>query len=392
MKILWEHALPTTEKSVDYQFESPILEHGNHVYFVSSTAGTQLLHIIEKDVGEGRTQALPRSVSVLPSKYFFFTHGDHAVLYTGDLHLVRGGEIIRTLSMTGLGEINSHLIREDRLYISCCGRVGDSLCCIDLNTLDVVWGLGISNSTNYRAGDPAFFGDLLTCFGRDHLLFIRPDDGTIVGTLKLPRISKLFCPIHLDDDTLLIGYTNWTNAGILKYQISTKKILWRHKRKFEGPQLKCRIHYHDGQAFWVKNTTELICLDAENGEEVYRLPTAPWLYTDLCFHGDAILYGTAGADGYLNCLDRRTGTIRWSRFLKNGCAYFGLQDESVFVGDFTKTIMKISTADGSILDELHLDAEVVGRIALGHGCLYSIVWGNNEKEIRLVKIQRKNAP
>ena len=388
MKILWEYALPTTEKSLEYEFESPILENGNHVCFVSSTAGTQRLHIIDQNTGEGRAQVLPRSVSVLPSKYFFFTHGDHAVLYTGDLHLLHGGVLTRTLSMTGLGEINAHLIRDGRLYISCNGRVGASLCCIDLDTLDVVWGLGISNSSNYRAGDPAFFGDLISCFGRDQLLFVQPEDGTIVGTLKLPRISKLFCPIRLDDDNLLIGYTNWTNAGILKYQISTKKILWRHKRKFEGPQLQCRIHYRDGQAFWVKNSTELICLNAENGEEVYRLPTAPWLYTDLRFHEDSILYGTSGADGYLNCLDQRSGTVRWAQFLKNGCAYYGLQDESVFVGDFSKTIREISITDGRIMDELSLDAEVVGQVALRSNCLYTVIWGNGEKDIRLVKISR----
>ena len=388
MKILWEYALPTTEKSVEYEFESPILENGNHVCFVSSTAGTQRLHIIDQNTGEGRAQVLPRSVSVLPSKYFFLTHGDHAVLYTGDLYLLHDGVLTRTLSMTGLGEINAHLIRDGRLYIACNGRVGASLCCVDLDTLDVVWGLGISNSTNYRAGDPAFFGDLISCFGRDQLLFVQPEDGTIVGTLKLPRISKLFCPIRLDDDHLLIGYTNWSNAGILKYQISTKKILWRHKRKFEGPQLQCRIHYRDGQAFWVKNSTELICLNAENGEEVYRLPTTPWLYTDLCFHEDSILYGTSGADGYLNCLDRRSGTVRWAQFLKNGCAYYGLQDESVFVGDFSKTIREVSVTDGRIMDELHLDAEVVGQIALGSNCLYTVIWGNEEKDIRLVKISR----
>ncbi len=186
---------------------------------------------------------------------------------------------------------------------------------------------------------------------------------------------------------MLIGYTNWTNAGILKYQISTKKVLWRHKRKFEGPQLKCKIYHSNDKAFWVKNSTELICVDIENGEEIHQLRTTPWLYTDLQFYQDNILYETAGADGYINCLDCETIKSRWSAFLKNGCAYYGVCNDSIVTGDFDKTIKQFSICDGRLINEMPIDGEVVGQITVSEGCLYTVIWGNSEKDIRLVKIQ-----
>lgn len=191
----------------------------------------------------------------------------------------------------------------------------------------------------------------------------------------------------MDDDTVLIGYTNWTNAGILKYQLSTKQVVWRHKRKFEGPQLKCGIYRHQNKVFWAKNSTELICLDIVTGEELYHLRTAPWLYTDLRFHRNGILYGTAGADGYLNHIDCETGAVKWSAFLKNGCAYYAMTDDSVLVGDFDKSVKQFSISNGTLIQELPVDGEVVGQLTVSQGFLYTVVWANQEKAVRLVKIR-----
>jgi outer membrane protein assembly factor BamB len=183
----------------------------------------------------------------------------------------------------------------------------------------------------------------------------------------------------------LLGYTNWTNAGILKYHLSTKQIVWRHKRKFEGPQGRYRIYKEGNRVFWVKNGTELICLDVETGDELYALRTSPWLYTDLQFCQNLILYGTAGADGYFNVLDIETGKLKWSAFLKDGCAYYDIYKDSVLFGDWTKTVKQFSITDGKFLQTLPLDAEVVGRILVSDGYIYTIVWGNETKGVRLIQ-------
>lgn len=387
MKLMWEYPLPTNVNSNDSQYESPILENGKYVYFVSESAGWQKLHIVDKKTGAGYSRLLQKSVNILPSKYIFFSYNSTAVIYAGDLHFIQSDEVLRMLVFAQKGEITSYILIRNRLYVSCASGKNASLCCIDLDKMIFVWDLDISNSKPYRAGEITLFNDMISCYGRDQLLLVCPDSGEIVNALKVSRIDKLFCPIRLDNDTMLIGYTNWTNAGILKYQISTKKVLWRHKRKFEGPQLKCKIYHCKDKAFWVKNSTELICLDIENGEEIHQLRTTPWLYTDLQFYQGSIFYGTAGADGYLNCLDCETVKFRWSAFLKNGCAYYGICNDSIVTGDFDKTIKQFSVRDGRLINKMPVDGEVVGQITVSEGCLYTVIWGNSEKDIRLVKIQ-----
>lgn len=388
MQLKWEYPLPTSEKSEDYQYESPILENGDYLYFASKSAGFPKLHILYKENGEEcGSFLLQQSVRVLPLEYIFFLYNSKTIIYAGDLHFIQNTEVIRTLEFAGKGKITSHLLCDNHLYVSCNNGEQASLCCIDLNKMVFLWNIDISNTKPYHAGELCFYNNIISCYGRDQLLFINNVDGQIISTIKISRIDKLFCPLPLDDDTMLIGYTNWTNAGILKYQISTKKIIWRHKRKFEGPQLKCKIYCYQDTAFWVKNGTELISLNVKDGNETFSIRTSPWLYTDLQFIHDGILYGTAGADGYLNYLNWKTGNIKWSTFLKNGCAYYGIWDNSVFIGDFDKKIKQFNLCDGTLLNEMPVDGEVVGQIAVSEGYLYTVVWGNSKKDICLVKIQ-----
>jgi hypothetical protein len=59
----------------------------------------------------------------------------------------------------------------------------------------------------------------------------------------------------------------------------------------------------------------------------------------------------------------------------------------VLVGDWTKTIKQFSIADGNLLQTYSLDAEVVGRILVSDGYLYTIVWGNETKGVRLIQVK-----
>lgn len=387
MELIWEYSLPTNERSTEYVFESPILQYGQSVFYVTQSSGDWLLHIIDIESGVGSTQLLDKSCGIMPSECHFFTYNDKVYLYTGDLWVLQNGVILKHLDLSSIGGVNSHLLIEDHWIISCSNGRTSTLCSIELDTLTVVWQIDISNTKPYRTGELTRFGDWISCYGKDQLLFVEPARGEIVSAIRIPRIDKLFSPISLDDDTMLIGYTNWTNAGILKYSISAKRVLWRHKRKFEGPQLRCAIYRLNDHAFWVKNDTELICLNIETGDEIFKLRTTPWLYTKLQPFKDGFLYGTAGADGYLNYVSSTSGHSGWSVFLKNGCAYYDTSGDHAFVGDYDNTIKQISLHDGSIIQEYHLDAEVVGRITVSSNCLYTVIWGNAEKNVRLVKIR-----
>ena len=388
MEIKWQCPLPTNEHSVDYRYESPILILGDWLYFaMPEEEGTRIYHL-HKETGEGMCRTVRRPNPLLPHDYFFLAYENTAVLYTGDLHFFRGDTLVKRLYIQsgGKGKVVSHLVYGDALYLICSNGRTQTLESVDLKAMEWGQSMDISKSTPYQPGSLEVFGDQISFFGRDQLLFVDPSDFTISRGLTLPRIGKLFCPIPLDGDTMVLGYTNWSNAGILKYSTATKKILWRNKRNFEGPQLNCKVYLHNGRALWVKNGRELIAVDIDTGEEKYCVPTLPWAYTDLRFWGDRILYGTAGANGYLNCVHSETGEILWSVFLRNGCAYYDIWQDHAYVGDFGRSVKKISLQDGAVVEEYPVDAEVVGQHIISDGSLYTVLWGNDQKPIRLVSI------
>lgn len=385
MKLKWEYSLPTNEKSSDSQYESPILVNDDGIYYVSHSTEGRILHIIDQESGTGIQYTLPGTPFVLPHDYFFCLHGSAAVLYAGNLHLIQGNTVLKTLDFTELGKVTAHITLGDSLYIVCSGKES-TLCCISMKTMAVIWKTEITNSKPYRAGELSVFDDLIACYGKDQLLIINPKTGAIVKSLKIPRTDKLFSPIRIDDNTILLGFTNWSNSGILKYQLSTKQVLWKHKRKFEGPQLNCRIYRYADKAIWVKNNTELIAVNINNGEEAYHIRTTPWLYTDLHFLDNHILYGTAGADGYFNCLDAETGKLQWSIFLKNGCAYYAIHQNTVILGDFENNITQVALGNGELRHQLRMDNEIVGQLTVSENNLYTVVWSNDHKPVRLCKI------
>ena len=68
-------------------------------------------------------------------------------------------------------------------------------------------------------------------------------------------------------------------------------------------------------------------------------------------------------------------------------AYSILRKKAIVTGDFDKTIKQFSICDGRLINEMPVDGEVVGRITISEGYLYTVIWGNSEKDIRWVKIQ-----
>ena len=260
-----------------------------------------------------------------------------------------------------------------------------TLVCFDSKNLNISWELDVTTET-YISGPVYIFEEKVTCFAHGELLFIDLTKGSVLSSISIPHAEKLFCPIRLDEENIAIGFTNCTNAGILKYNQKSEKVEWKTDRKFEGPLLNCKIYRYNGKLFWVKNERELICLDEHTGEEKYKVPTLPWLYTDLQFNGDRALFGTSGADGFLNCIRTDTGEEVWKLPLKNGCVFFKKHDDSIFVGDFSKRIMQIGIETGNVLKELQTTGEVVGRIEVLDKALYTVVWGSATSKISLIKV------
>ena len=388
MNQIWEYPLPTNEKSIEHQFEGPILAGTDYLYYAVKTARNVTIHVVDNRTGQGTVYPFSRSefIWVGPKDFFGFFHNGLAYYFTADLHVFKGSLLIKTIPLSENREFNTWLHLENRLYLAIGHRPFEKLLCIDLDAQEILWSLNIGSTKNYVAGALSFFEGNILCYGLDHLLFVKPEDGSIEKKLKLPRIDKLFCPLRQEDDTLLIGYTNWTNAGVLCYDETTQKILWRYKRQFQGPLGNCRLYPYGDKIYWTKNDTELICLNRMTGEEISRVRTAPWRYTPLQFHDKYLLFGTSGSDGFLYCVDAEQCAVRWTIPLKEGCMFFGIRENSAYCGDYNNNLLCISLKDGMPHQPLSLDAEVIGDIEIGGNALYTVIWGNEEKPIRLVKI------
>ena len=379
MRLKWECPLACSNNSPD-GFESPILLEGGYVYYACQNPVRTDFHIVDAATGEDHVHTFDRALWAQPGKQFAFAWQGRVIYCADALLEAEGTQVLHRLRMPG--SVQRYLVYGHMLIVDCRQLLG-----VDLTTFTIAWVRPLDGEKPYITGELAPFGDLVTCYGRDQLLFVNPMDGSIVDTLRIPRINKLYNPVRLEDGSLLIGYTNWTNAGVLRYHPGEKRILWRHKRQFEGPQLLCRLWHEDGRPYWVKNDTELICLSDDTGEELFQLRTAPWLCTPLEFRDGRILFGTSGANGYINCADAITGDMRWNVHLLNGCSYYAVYNGTVLVGDFSQRILRINFLDGALLEALPMDGAVVGRICVQENQLCTVLWETDEKPQRLVCIQ-----
>lgn len=385
MKLLWEYPLPTDGKSIDSDYEGPIHVQGKYLYFISGHPGLHL-HIIDTDTGKRvKVYELAPNATMLPNDCFFLPVGDDLLLYCRCLVLIRSGEIHRELPLPEKGRAVSHLVLGDRLYLVFTGT-NAALMCVDMKKFHILWETDLRGRP-YEPGPVTVFGDKLACFGQNKLLSIDPDTGAVLDELTLPRIGKLFQPMDLGEGRLLLGYTNWSNAGVLCMDSATRKILWRHKRNFEGPQLRCRYWLQGDRVFWFKNDTEVCCVALDDGAELYRLRTDPWLYSVPEFAPEGLIFGTAGGDGFLRCLDPQTGLERWKHPLKGGCVSYARQNDSIFVGDYTCRLFRFRAHDGILLDSLDTGTEVVGQYYAHCGSLYTVIWGKDYTPCRLIRVE-----
>ncbi len=60
---------------------------------------------------------------------------------------------------------------------------------------------------------------------------------------------------------------------------------------------------------------------------------------------------------------------------------------TVLVGDFDKEIKQIVIRSRDVLQNHQVDGEVVGDIKVYKDCVYTVIWGNVDRPIRLIKVK-----
>jgi hypothetical protein len=174
---------------------------------------------------------------------------------------------------------------------------------------------------------------------------------------------------------------------VIRYSRSDKKVLWRYRKGFSGPASYCRIYLLDNLVVWVKGETEIIGIDVATGTERWSCPASPWLYTEIHTHDGDLIFGTAGRDGCILRVEGASGKVKWSVFLKNGCAYFDYSKSSIIVGDFEGRLRRLDLENGRELDAIVLDGQVVGDVKVAGSAAYTVVWfGADGRPPRLVRV------
>lgn len=387
MKELWSYKLPYSDSNKVADYETSFIEYNGELIFVSSGRPAISLIVLDSSTGEGKEYSLNNSVPIFAKRSFLDTFCDGVIVYTGDLFCYNNGTVTKIMELRQKGEVTSHIIINRFLYIVCVNDYRESeLICVNLESFQIEWSQDVS-SNPYISGPINYFEGKIVCFGRESLLFLDPAVGNVVETLKIPRVGKLFCVERLNDEYIALGYTNWTSAGIIKYSQINNKVIWKSGRRFEGPLLRCKIYKKDNRLYWVKNDTELICLNENNGEEVFAEKTYPWLYTDLFFKNGKIIFGTSGNGGSINCIQDNNGARKWRRPLDYGCCFFGNYENSIIVSDIPKSkIIQIDIENGNVIQTYNLNGEAIGSIMVFGQALYTVVMNNESEVASLVKI------
>lgn len=409
MRVAWEYPLPLTDQNAvrDFDLESPIGVRGSELFFALIDfdetqrtrhwpIGTPRLNVHRISHLTGRPQSVcSRTLESgpqvdLPRNLAFLDDGNRTLLFANGLFDC--GESLRELGCSRIRQVATELhpgrpmflIDARRLYFT--DSKFERLCRYEMASETMAWQTAIQESARYRCEPPQWFGTQLVTYGRNGLVFVDPNDGEIQRELKLPKIEKLYSPIDLKDDWL-IGWTGWSVGGVVRYSPKTDQIVWRFKKRCSDPALYGRIWHVDDVVIWVKASNEIVGIDVVSGKERWSFPTKPWLYSPIKILDGQLIFGTAGADGFLQSVNASTGKANWSVFLKNGCSYFDVWQESVVVGDFDRIIRQIDLTTGKEMDRIVVDAPVVGDMKVIGDMAVTTIWLTDNKPPRIVGIE-----
>ena len=405
MKIKWEYALPIREQPTDSDYEGPILVSSGKVYFATTRFEHSIeergrnraargsiitVHVVDQQSGAAETLEFSVPERTIPSRWNFIEANARILLNCGPfISVAPATGIVQELPsaiVVGVknGSRPTFLHHDGHLFFA--AEQDPMLRSFDLNSNALRWEMRLYNTRPYRLTPPMVIGEDIVCYGRDALNFINPETGEITKSLRIKRIDKVFSPIPVGDD-LLLGYSNWSVGGVLRYNQATDRVVWRYRKKFQGPASYCKIWSIGGIVVWVKGETEIIGIDENTGEQAWSFPAAPWLYSHIEVIEGNLVFGTAGRDGYLNSVNPATGEANWSVFLKNGCESVARFHDSLIAGDSDGIVHQFDLSSGTELDRVSVDGQIVGVGAVADRCAYTVVWCNEQKPPRLICVE-----
>ncbi len=155
MNVIREYALPTNERSENFEFECPLFFDNGKIYYISPAEkdrpGKKILHMIDTEKGLGGQIILEGRFS-LSSDFFFEKYNEKIIIYAGDLFVCDENSAVKKFCLFSKGKINSHFVDEKFLYLVC----GKFFIIFDMERSSVVCEKNISNNSPYFAGELSF--------------------------------------------------------------------------------------------------------------------------------------------------------------------------------------------------------------------------------------------
>lgn len=213
------------------------------------------------------------------------------------------------------------------------------------------------------------------------LYMVEQEEGELVQQVSLPRLDLLFSPRRIGED-LLLGYSTWSSCGLLRY--CRGKVDWRYKRRAQGPVQFPRVLYGGEVGVVVRDDRELIGVDLSTGDEAWRCPATPWLYTEVIERGGQLIFGTSGAGGRLVAVDPSTGVVTWSVEVEDGCAFFTETSEDLVFAGRCGRVFRVKKSSGAVIDEVATESILCGDIISDQNAVVAVGLDGSGDSLSLV--------
>ncbi len=346
--------------------------------------------------------------------------GDTGRWSISDFPLEREGILGAKWKVKLSGGVMSHLVLDDRLYVS---TMGGSLVAMEAETGNQVWeakGLGYAHSSPVLSPNDVFVGrsdGSLTCVKRSNghmrwsaktggpvyatsvvagdLVVLASGDGSVraleiasgreVWRYDLPKSDTAFVQSMLRAADGKIVFGAWDKC-VYALDQHTGKLLWRvpaTEKSFAYSSAIGSVVVDGRHVLGVANSNSLFCLELGTGKTVW---TATADGDKFGYSGPAvdakrglIVAGCLGDTGQVRAVDRATGEERW--MCKVGLTVYdsspALNSKYAAIGSVDSTLNLIDLDQGQLVDQLRLaPGHFLSSPAMNEKLLFAATYSN----------------
>jgi outer membrane protein assembly factor BamB len=249
-------------------------------------------------------------------------------------------------------------------------KYAERVLCLDAETGEAIWEFYICDIADYS---PAYFDGKVFTNGGGKVYCLEAQTGELIWETKIDWTD--FSDLSLDGKRIFVG----TSDGVICLELETGDTLWKFQCE-EWVFITPAVAYN--KVFFGSLDGLFYCLNAENGELVWKMETAgdvpkpkSRIGCSAVVADGKVVFGTGS--GLLYIVDAESGEICESHQLdESGIGSIALSDGKLFIGQDNG---KITCFEGSTPHEFSPSALIGIAIALLSITLLLAVWMRTRK-------------